>query len=142
MQVFNQRRIFPVVIQVTSLIISNFITWIVPTVIYLVCLILEYYPKDTLAWITVIIVPLKCIVDPIIFITVTPKKKRSKHNFCSWTVVGLLFARKDRINWYQLCYKVRYRNILPTIFQDMFKRSIVQEHLESIHLGLVCKLVF
>ena len=92
MQVSSQRDIFPVVIQVTILIISNLITWIVPSTIYTVCLFLKYYPKDTLTWITVTIVPFKCIVDPIIFITVTPKKKRKKHNSCSWTVVGLLFA--------------------------------------------------
>ena len=79
MQIFNQRRIFPVVIQVIILIISNFITWIVPTVIYLVCLFLKYYPKDTLAWITVTIVPIKCIIDPIIFILVAPRKNRNKH---------------------------------------------------------------
>ena len=93
MQIFNQRRIFPVVIQVIILIISNFITWIVPTVIYLVCLLLKYYPKDTLAWITVIIVPIKCIIDPIIFILVAPRKNRNKHkaiqkdNSCSQTVI-------------------------------------------------------
>ena len=79
MQIFNQRRIFPVVIQVIILIMSNFITWIVPTVIYLVCLFLKYYPKDTLAWITVTIVPIKCIIDPIIFILVAPRKNRNKH---------------------------------------------------------------
>ena len=79
MQIFNQRRIFPVVIQVIILIISNFITWIVPTVIYLVCLFLKYHPKDTLAWTTVTIFPIKCIIDPIIFILVAPRKNRNKH---------------------------------------------------------------
>ena len=93
MQIFNQRRIFPVVIRVIILIISNFITAIVPTVIYLVCLLLKYYPKDTLAWITVTIVPIKCIIDPIIFILVAPRKDRNKHkiiqkdNSCSQTVI-------------------------------------------------------
>ena len=78
MQISNQRDTFPIVIQVVSLIISNFI-WIVPSVIYILCLFLKYYPKDTLAWITMTIVPIKCIMDPIIFIIVTPKQNRNKH---------------------------------------------------------------
>ena len=59
MQVSNQRDIFSIVIQATILIISNFISWIVPSAIYTVCLFLKYYPKDTLTWITVTIVPFK-----------------------------------------------------------------------------------
>ena len=55
MQISSQSDTFPVVTQVVTLIVSNSITWIVPTTIYLVCLFLNYYPKDTLAWITVTI---------------------------------------------------------------------------------------
>ena len=80
MQISSQRDTFPVVIQVFSLIISNVISLIISTVIYLVCLFFNFYPKDTLTWTTVTIVPIKCIMDPIIFIIVTPRRNRNMKN--------------------------------------------------------------
>ena len=77
-QITSQRDTFPVVIQVISLTVSYFISWIVPSAVYLVCLFLKFYPKDTLGWITVTIVPIKCIMDPIIFIIVARRKNRNK----------------------------------------------------------------
>ncbi len=64
----------PIIIQLTTLVASNIISWISSGLIFIVAMFEYFYPLDMIMWTIIIIIPFNSIVTPVVFIVTTIRK--------------------------------------------------------------------
>lgn len=64
--------------QVVCIILSSIACWILSGVVYLTVMYLEQYPTEMLTWVIITAVPLNSLVNPLVFVFTTMKKRHSE----------------------------------------------------------------
>ena len=68
----------PLIIQLIIVCTSNIMCWIPSNIIYLTAMFLDSYPVEMIIWTTIAVVPINCIINPIVFIVSNLKKMKTK----------------------------------------------------------------
>ena len=66
--------IFYPIVQLELLTSSNIVCWVPANIVYLSSLYMERYSIDLLIWKTIIVTPVKSLINPLLFIITTIKK--------------------------------------------------------------------
>ena len=92
-----KRKTFTIIAQVFSLTMGSLISWMVTSTIYLVCLFINIdapLKVIVLEWTTVVVVPIKSIVDPAVFIIAAIRKDSHKH-LTKCKTIDVMDLKKD-----------------------------------------------
>ena len=67
---------FPLIIQLVIVCTSNILCWFPSGIIYITSMFLYAYPIEMIIWTTIAVVPINCIINPIVFIITNLRKFR------------------------------------------------------------------
>ncbi len=62
------------IFQLITVTLSNVLCWFPSGIMFVTCVFLDRYPIDMIAWITIFVLPINSIVNPVIFATTTLRK--------------------------------------------------------------------
>ena len=75
----NEKRFSSMIVQLVLITCSNILCWFPTNIIYVAAMLMPTYPIDIVLWTIITVLPCNSIINPLVFIISTLKKKHTNH---------------------------------------------------------------